>query len=384
MEEIVARPSEAVISKTSEICSYVNLRGIQSIGTLKIELSKEELSDRNVLFEMYCHLGMWQSQLLLIEKLMVTGRYPLGFFDMFTQYRAVELADYPGYGFSMIDATQLESVAISGETLHNLDDLWVKETIKHFSLDITNAVVMAQYSDRIVAFIQKNPLSTVKLGLCGGEEYKAIAKKRSLQKIDIAFRGHTIAYRVQDNIKTITFSFSITDPLTTDKFNGLLPADVIHVGGEIEKSSLPTIWLYLASAARKTVNMLQLKVNEAECSLALILKAMETLDEQSGAGIELLQVNYAGGLTEEDSIAVLTKLIRKYKVASIQFHLGEKGEKTFVIEDVKMVIEKESEIGPLIESVKFKRIYLKIIRELNDALGILAKPSRRAARTTMK
>lgn len=376
-----------MITKISEIASYANLRGIQSIGTLKIELSEEELSDRNVLYEMYCNLGMWQSQLLLLEKLMVIGRYPLGFFDAFTQYRAVELVDYPGYGFSMIHAIHLESVAISGESrLDNLDDLWAKETIKNFSLGITNAAVMEQYSDRIVAFIQKNPLLTVKLSHCGGEEYKAIAKKESLQEFDIAFRGHTIACRVKDNIKTYTFAFAITAPFTTDEFNALLPAGVIHVGGGMEESSLQTIWLFLARAARKTVNMLELKVNGAECSFGHISEAMKTLGEQSGAGIGLLQVNYAGGLKGPDLRAALAKLITKYKVASINFHLGAKGEKTFVIEDVKMAIKSEDRQSALIEDAALlQKVYSKVIRELNGALGIVEArppvPARRAAGT---
>lgn len=359
---------------------YSELKGIQSIGSVIIELTEEELNDPNILYEMHAKLGTWQSQFMSISGLTVFGRYPEGFFDIFYQLlvtKAVDLTHYEGDGFPFEETINLEKISVSGRTLENLDGLWTRTTLKHLTLDII-VKAMAKYSAKISRSIQENELETLKLNHCGVEEYKAICEKPPSQKFDIKFKGHEIKSHVTDGIRFCDFHFPNGFGLSEDELNSLPSAQHITGRGVINEESLKPIWLYFTGTSRTVVNIVKLIVDGEQCSLSLIfnmmrLKKMQDYSVSGDTRIDLLQVNFTkSDLTNGNYTWLLGQLRKGYNVAAIEFHIENKEPRKYVFDvlaaEVKETILKNS---PQDEDTVFGKVNSKIVRELNEAVGIV-------------
>lgn len=370
--DVIAHPHIAELPLIGKSLEYPLLT-IQSIQTLTFALTQEDLADRNVLYQLCLNLEAWQAQLAIIERMVFHGRYPLRLLEIFTsQYSttgAVEFVDYPGYGFPFEQTTNLHSVSVKGGlTLDNLDGLWAKTSLTFLCLDMDNVAVMLKYSNEVVNVIQKNPLAELKFGHCDGIQLKAVVDK-GIQKFNVILNGQSIERREE----TLNFGFTTDFALTADELNVLPAADNIGAVGDITKESLQTtIWPFFTQSARKVVDLLSLKVGGELCTLNHISSAMVKLEKHTGVSIALLKVNYKGDFTKNKFFSwALTALRTRYNVASIYFHLGEKGDSTFEFESMK----KDAVMQTLPNSLKdddsmYKKVNRQIIKTINQKLGI--------------
>lgn len=362
-----------------ESFEYSRLKGIQSIGTLEIKITDKESNDQNILYEMHEKLGTWQGQFLSIATMIVFGRYPEGFFDIFIHLphtRAVDLMHYNGYGFPFDRTTNLAKVSVSGRTLENLVGLWSRRKLKHLSLDITNNATMVKYSGEIARSIRENDLETLTLSHCGVEEYKALCGKSSLQQFDIKFNGQRIQY---DELGSkYDFHFTRNFQLSANDFDDLPSASgmTINVSGEIKGASLKTIWRYSTESPREIVNLFDLTVLSEDpelagelCSLKHFSESIMDLMNHSNAGIGRLQINFSTALTIDDYIEVLEKLRVRYNVAGIRFRLDDDTEHSFNFAAVKKELMNTHKV-PRQTTVEglFKMVFRNIIQTVNSKL----------------
>lgn len=368
--DVIAHPHIAELPLIGKSLEYPLLT-IQSIQSLTFKLTQEDLADRNVLYQMYLNLEMWQAQLAIIERMIFHGRYPPQLLEIFTcQYSttgAVEFVDYPGYGFPFEQTTNLYSVSVTGGTLANLDGLWAKTSLTFLCLDVDNVDVMQKYSNEIVSLIQNNPLAELKFGSCNEIQLEAAVDK-GIQKF--VLKGQSIERREA----TLYFGFTTDFALTADELN-VLSAAAFNIGavGDITKESLQTtVWPFFTQSERNIVDLLSLNVGGQLCTLNHISSTMKKLEEHTGVSIALLKVNYKGDFPGRSNFGwALTALRTRYNVASIYFHLGDKGDASFEFESMKkdaatQILRHLRKDDVLI----YRKVNQQIIETINKKLGI--------------